>query len=133
MKECIKGQRLNVRKIPGMIYLLVSFIPWITYWSLCGVIDKLGIIVSFAISLILVVKMFYWKGFNLMDLTSLLYLTIALAFTFILNSNIFIERRIFLGYFTLSLMALLSLLIGQPFSALRFVLGFRRSVHYGFP
>jgi len=28
----MEGNRENKRKIPGMLYIFVSFIPWILYW-----------------------------------------------------------------------------------------------------
>ena len=39
------------RKIPGMLYILVSFIPWIVYWTLCGTGNKLGVVIPLVISL----------------------------------------------------------------------------------
>ncbi len=30
------GTMQNKIKIPGMLYIIVSFIPWIVYWILCG-------------------------------------------------------------------------------------------------
>jgi len=41
------------RKIPGMLYILVSFIPWVVYWVMCGTGNRLGVIIPLAISLIL--------------------------------------------------------------------------------
>nr|CAI64103.1 conserved hypothetical membrane protein [uncultured archaeon]CAI64240.1 conserved hypothetical membrane protein [uncultured archaeon]CBH36625.1 conserved hypothetical protein, flavin containing amine oxidoreductase family [uncultured archaeon] len=106
----------NERKIPGMLYILVSFIPWIIYWILCGMGNKLGIVVPLAISLLLVVPQIRKRDFNLMDLTSVLYFSIATAGTFILNLNIFVESSGFLGYSVLFFMALFSLIIKQPWT-----------------
>ena len=39
-------------KIPGMLYMLVSFAPWVVYWVLCGVGNKLGVVIPLAISLL---------------------------------------------------------------------------------
>ena len=106
----------NERKIPGMLYILVSFIPWIIYWILCGMGNKLGIVVPLAISLLLVVPQIRKRDFNLMDLTSVLYFSIATVGTFIFNLYIFMGSSGFLGYSVLFLMALSSLTIKQPFT-----------------
>jgi len=101
------------RKIPGMLYILVSFAPWIVYWVLCGMGNRLGVVISLAISLLLVIPQIHKRDFNLMDVTSLLYFSMATTATFIFNLNIFVEKSGFLGYFTLFLMALFSLIIKQ--------------------
>jgi len=51
-----------------------------------------------------------------MDVTSLLYFSIAATVTFIFNLNIFVEKSGFLGYSVLFLMALFSLIIKQPYT-----------------
>ena len=99
-----------------MLYILVSFAPWIVYWVLCGMGNRLGVIIPLAISLLLVIPQIHKRDFNLMDVTSLLYFSTATAFTFIFNLNIFAEKSGFLGYFALFLMALFSLIIKQPFT-----------------
>ena len=106
----------NNGKMPGMLYILVSFVPWILYWMLCSVGNRLGVAISFAISLILIIPQIRKRDFNLMDIASFLYFSIATIGTFGFNQNTFIENSGFLGYFTLFLMALLSLIIKQPFS-----------------
>lgn len=106
----------NKRKIPGMAYILVSFIPWIIYWVLCGMGNVIGIFAPLVISLLLVVPQIRKWEFNLMDLTSVLYFSIATAGTFILGLNVFVKSSGFLGYLVLSFMALSSLAIKQPFT-----------------
>jgi len=103
-------------RIPGMLYMFVSFIPWIVYWVLSGMGDKLGIVSSFVISLILVAPQIRKKDFNLMDVASLLYFGTATAATFIFDVGMFVENSGFLSYFALFLMALFSLIIRQPFT-----------------
>ncbi len=106
----------NSIKIPGMLYILVSFAPWVIYWVLCGMGNKLGVIIPLAISLILVIPQVHKKDFNLMDLTSFLYFSTATTATFIFNLNIFVEKSGFLGYSALFLMELFSLIIKQPYT-----------------
>lgn len=96
------------KKIPGMAYIIISFIPWIVYWVLCGMENKLGTIIPLAISSLLLIPQIRKGSFNLMDLTSFSYFSVATTGTFIFNLNIFVDSSGFLGYFTLFLMALLS-------------------------
>ena len=103
-------------KIPGMFYILVSFAPWIVYWVLCGMGEMLGITLPLIITLLLIFPQLYKGGFNLMDLTSLLYFSLAVVATTIFNLKIFVERSGFLGYFALFLMALFSLIVKQPYT-----------------
>ncbi|MGC8913057.1 MAG: NAD(P)-binding protein [Thermoplasmata archaeon] len=53
-----------------------------------------------------------------MDITSLLYFSIAAGATSIFKLNIFVEKSGFLGYFVLFLMALISIIIKRPFTLL---------------
>jgi len=105
-----------VRKLPGMLYVLISFTPWVTYWVLCGVGSGLGVALPLLISLILVVHQARKGSSNLMDVVSLIYFSIASAATFIFGLSMFIEKSGFLGYSALSMMAVTSLAIGQPFT-----------------
>jgi all-trans-retinol 13,14-reductase len=104
------------REIPGMLYILVSFTPWIVYWVLCSIGNILGIVIPFVISLLLIAPQIRKWSFNLMDLISTFYFSIAAVGTFIFNLNIFMESSGFLGYFILSIMAFTSLLIRQPYT-----------------
>jgi all-trans-retinol 13,14-reductase len=106
----------NKRKMPGMLYIIVSFIPWIVYWVLCSIGNVLGIVIPFVISLLLITPQIRERSLNLMDLASTLYFSIATVGTFIFNLNIFMKSGGFLGYFILSLMAFTSLLIKQPYT-----------------
>ena len=78
--------------------------------------NELGVIISLAITLLLLIPQIHKRDFNFMDVVSHLYFSTATATTFVFNLNIFVERSGFLGYFTLFLMALISLVIKQPFT-----------------
>jgi Phytoene dehydrogenase and related proteins len=104
------------KRVPGMIYVWVSFIPWSTYWVLCGFGNTLGIIIPFVASLILVALQFLRREFNFMDLFSLIYFGVSLTGTFIFNSRIFMENSGFLGYLALFLMAVSSLSLKRPYT-----------------
>ena len=77
---------------------------------------KAGIIIPLAISFLLIISQVRKRDFNLMDLTSVSYFSIATAGTFVFNLNVFVERSGFLGYSVLFLMAILSLIIKQPYT-----------------
>ncbi|MHA1334106.1 MAG: phytoene desaturase family protein, partial [Candidatus Odinarchaeia archaeon] len=113
MERTVKN---NKRKMPGMLYILVSFIPWILYWVLCGMENSLGVVIPFAVSLILIMPQIRKRDINLMDFSSVLYFTIAVIGTFIFNLTIFIEKSGCIGYFALFLMALFSIIIKQPYT-----------------
>lgn len=106
----------NKKKIPGMFYILVSFIPWIIYWVLCGMENLMGIIIPLVISLLFIIPQIRKQNFNLMDLTSVLYFSIAAVGTFIFNLTIFLKNSGFLGYFVLFFMGLFSLIIKKPYT-----------------
>lgn len=105
-----------MRRIPGMLHILISFIPWITYWILCSRGVKFGVIASLIISSTLVIFRIYKKDLNLMDLTSITYFSLASIGAYFFNLNMFVEKSVVLGYFALFLMALFSLSIKQPFT-----------------
>jgi len=110
------SQKRDSNNIPGMLYILVSFVPWIVYWVLCGIGSILGIITPLIFSIILISLQIIKQSFNLMDLTSILYFSFAFIGTFLLNSNIFLENSGFLGFFVLFLMASISIAIKQPYT-----------------
>jgi all-trans-retinol 13,14-reductase len=106
----------NKRKMPGMLYIIVSFIPWIIYWILCSIRNILGIVIPFVISLFLMIHQIRKRDFNLMDFVSTFYFSIAMVGTFVFNLNVFMESNGFLGYFVLFLMAFSSLIIKWPYT-----------------
>jgi len=99
-----------------MLYMLASFVPWIVYWVLCGMGNLLGIIIPLVIALLLIISQTGKRDFNMMDIVSLSYFGIAAVATFIFDLKVFVEKSCFLGYFTLSLMALSSLIVKKPFT-----------------
>ena len=103
-------------RVPGMIFILVSFIPWIIYWILCGLGLSIGVLISLAVAAILVIHQARLREFNPMDLASLAYFTVASAATYILDFGLFVEKPGFLGYLTLFIMALISIAAGKPFT-----------------
>jgi len=103
-------------RVPGMIFILISFIPWIVYWILCGLGLSIGVLISLVISAILVIYQARLREFNPMDLASLAYFTIASAATYMLDFGLFVEKPGLLGYLALFIMALTSIAAGKPFT-----------------
>jgi len=112
------GPRQSGRRprIPGMVYILLSFIPWVVYWVASGSGSRLGIPAALAISLALLVPQLRTREFNLMDFFSRLYFLAALLGTFVAGSDVFVDRSGLLGYSVLGVMALTSLAIKRPFT-----------------
>ena len=103
-------------RFPGMLYILLSFVPWILYWVLCGIGLRIGILASFIISLLILMPQVQRKEFNLMDVTSLMFFSVGAIAVFIFDLKVFVEKPGFLGYLALFLMAILSLTVKQPFT-----------------
>jgi all-trans-retinol 13,14-reductase len=103
-------------KIPGVLYILISYIPWMVYWVMSGMGNSSGIAIALAISVILIIPQILHKNFNLMDLSSIIYFSVASLSTYLFRINAFIENSGSLGYSVLFIMALFSLLIKQPFT-----------------
>jgi all-trans-retinol 13,14-reductase len=106
----------NNRVISGQLYILISFTPWILYWVLTGFTGELGVFAGFAVSLVITTSQLLRREYNLMDLASITYFSVALIGVFILRIEAFVEESGFLGYFALFLMALFSIVVKQPFT-----------------
>jgi all-trans-retinol 13,14-reductase len=112
----VLDSRRNNLKIPGIVYIFVSFVPWIVYWIVCGFGNAYGIAISLLISLLLLIPQVQKRDFNLMDVVSFTYFLIALIGTFVLKINIFVENSGFLGYVVLFFMASISLVLKKPYT-----------------
>ena len=103
-------------KSPGMRSIARSFMPWCFYWMLQGFGNNIGIIIPFVISLFIILPQIQKNYYNLMDVTAILYFSIVITSTFLLDFEIFVEKSGFISYFALFIMALFSLLIRKPFT-----------------
>jgi all-trans-retinol 13,14-reductase len=95
---------------------LVSFIPWILYWVLTSFVGGLGVVLAFLSSLAIIFIGLFRRDVGLMDIATLIYFVVVFVAVFFFGLNIFIERSGFLGYLALSVMAIFSLVIKQPFT-----------------
>jgi len=106
----------RARRVPGQVYVLVSFAPWILYWVLSGLAGELGITLAFAISLAILAPKLRTGELNLMDSFTVLYFSVALVGTYTLGLGVFHKRSGLLGYLALFLMAVTSIATGRPFT-----------------
>lgn len=117
MVRVFAGDDMDSRvKIPGMAYILLSFLPWIAYWILSGLESGLCIAVPLAIAVLLTAPQAARRELNLMDAWSLLYFMVASVGTYILNTSVFIDESGLLGYTALFIMAVLSLILRKPYT-----------------
>ncbi|NPV54750.1 MAG: NAD(P)/FAD-dependent oxidoreductase [Firmicutes bacterium] len=113
------GKQLRTRKqlrIPGMVHILISFVPWTLYWTLCGVGKPPGVAVGLLVAVLLVIPEAVNMSFNLIDLVSVAFFGAAALVTFGLKSSLFIDNSGFLGYLALFIMAVVSLILKQPYT-----------------
>lgn len=103
-------------KIPGMVYILFSFVPWIIYWSSANTKNIFSIFVPFIVSIILLYPQIKNKDFNLMDIFTFFYFLFALSVSVLIKTEIFYYKSGLFGYFTLFIMALFSIIIKNPYT-----------------
>lgn len=111
-----KEREVNKRKLPSMVYIFISFVPWIIYWVLSDIDNPIGITLGLLLTAILLVPQIINRDFNFMDIVSLLYFSIAFLGWQLFHIDIFIAMSGALGYFTLFLMATVSMVIKKPFT-----------------
>jgi all-trans-retinol 13,14-reductase len=104
------------KRIPGQLCILISFVPWILYWVLSGVVGEAGIVVALATSLLVTAPQLRGKEPNLMDVATTLYFVIAALGAYIFSASMFVERSGFLGYLALFVMAIFSIAVKKPFT-----------------
>lgn len=103
-------------KIPGMLYILISFIPWVVYWSFSNTKNIFSIFIPFIISIFLLYPQIKKRDFNLMDIFTFFYFLTALFASLFTKKEIFYENSGLFGYFTLFMMALFSIIIKNPYT-----------------
>ncbi len=100
----------------GMLWIIVSFLPWIFYWSLTPSLGLTGVIVGLIAASIIFLVGFLGGSVSFMDSFTLAYMALALMVTVSTGVRVFVEQCGFLGYAALSLMAIMSLVLGNPFT-----------------
>ena len=102
--------------MPGMVYILFPFIPWIIYWVFTSLGLSLCILLSLTASLLLLVPQVLKRNFYFIDVFSFFYFLVTSMATFLLGMGFFVEYSGFVGYLALSLMATSSIALGVPFT-----------------
>lgn len=105
------------RKPPAMVFVFVSFIPWILYWTLTGFgYRELG--VAAALLAAIAFNVYRWRKHNLktLEVVTLAFFAVNFLFTDVLGSALFVTYGPILVNGTLALMAWGSLLAGSPFT-----------------
>jgi all-trans-retinol 13,14-reductase len=102
-------------KVKNMIYLTISYIPWIVYWTISADLKPYGGVIALILELILVSIQKSRKNYSFMDLFSALYFIVTIIGAYIVKSDTFIIGDGYIGYASLFVMSILSILIEKPF------------------
>ncbi|MCS7286451.1 MAG: NAD(P)/FAD-dependent oxidoreductase [Anaerolineae bacterium] len=106
-----------VGRIPSTVWIFISFVPWIVYWSLSGPgLVVPGLIVALIVALTLNLYRLRIGNPKLMDAVTLAFFALHFVFTVILRSDLFITHGGVLVYTALALMAWGSLIARNPFT-----------------
>lgn len=105
------------KKLPGMVWVFVGFVPWILFWNLSGPgLWTTAVLAGMIASLTLNAYRWPRRNFKALELITLIYFTVHLIFTAILGSSFFIDYGAILNRLTLAGMAWGTLLAGSPFT-----------------
>ncbi len=105
------------KKLPGMVWVFVGFIPWIVFWILSGSeLWTAAVSAGLIASLILNAYRWHQHNFKALEVITLIYFVAHLTFTEILGSPFFIEYGTILSSFALAGMAWGSLAVRSPFT-----------------
>ncbi|MGD9364443.1 MAG: hypothetical protein PVH87_02020, partial [Desulfobacteraceae bacterium] len=96
--------------------LFILFIPWILYWIFAGLGHEYSVILSLFASLIILIPQLLQKKYGVMNSFSCIFFGIAALFVYGFHNDIFIKKSLLMGNVALLVMAVISLLIMQPFS-----------------
>ncbi|MBE3578247.1 MAG: FAD-dependent oxidoreductase [Limnochordales bacterium] len=105
------------RKMPGMVWIFISFVPWILYWVLSGYgFWTEAVTAGLATSLALNAYRLRQRQAKAMELVTLAFFAAHFAVTVVLGSPLFQAYSAVLVGATLALMAWGTLLAGSPFT-----------------
>jgi putative sterol carrier protein len=100
-----------------MVWTFLAFLPWILYWVLAGMgHTTAAILLGFGVSLAINGYRFAVRKVKILDVVSLVFLSIATLVTLVLRSDFMVFYGGVLSDTTLALMAWGSLIIGNPFT-----------------
>src|SRR5512136_316606 len=101
-------------RIPGMVWTVVAFVPWILYWILAGTgRTTVAVLSGLAVSLAINGYRFAVHKVKILDTVSLLFLAISAFVILVLHSDLLVFYGGMLADSTLALVAWGSLLAGN--------------------
>lgn len=106
----------NKRKRPGMMSLIITFIPWFIYWALSKSGDLVGSAVPICISLLIVIYRIVLKDIKIIDVISCVYFIASAVVVTIFKFGTFNNTLNFYGSSFLLVFILISLVIKKPFT-----------------
>lgn len=102
-------------KFKNMLYLTISYIPWIVYWTISAQLEPYGGVIALILELVLIGLQKAKKDYSFMDVTSVLYFIITIIGNYVLKTDTFIVGDGYIGYAWLFIMSIVSILIKKPF------------------
>lgn len=102
-------------KVKNMIYLTISYIPWIVYWTISANLLPYGGVIALILELILLGIEKSKKNYSFMDLFSTAYFIITIIANYIVKTDMFIVGDGYFGYACLFIMSIVSNLKNRPF------------------
>ena len=109
--------RRRTNRFPSTAWVVVAFVPWISYWLLSGTNMPLyGILVALSASALLNSYRVLTKKIMIMDFVTLLYFVADALSTILLRSTLFLRFGGLLVYLVLCGMAFGSLAVRNPFT-----------------
>lgn len=104
-------------RVPGMVWTILAFAPWILYWVLAGMGNTTAaILLGLGVSLAINGYRFAVRKVKILDVVSLVFLSIATLVTLVLRSDFMVFYGGVLSDTTLALVAWGSLIVGNPFT-----------------
>ncbi len=102
-------------RVPGYIWTLISFTPWIIYWSISSIGIWYGLAFGLAASLIVYIVGIKLGILNTINIFSLGFFA-ATPISLLLGLSILVNYSNFLSYLTLFLASLYTIFRGEPFT-----------------
>ncbi|MBU5316399.1 hypothetical protein KQI30_08960 [Clostridium bornimense] len=102
-------------KTKNMIYLTISYIPWVVYWIISANLLPYGGVIALVLELILIGMERSNQNYSFMDLFSIAYFIITILANYIVKTDMFIVGDGYLGYGWLFIMSIISILRKRPF------------------
>lgn len=103
-------------KIKNMLFLTISYVPWVVYWTISAQLLPYGGGVSLIIELCIIYFMQRKNSaYSFMDGLSAVYFSVTIIAHYVFHLNYFIVGDGYFGYGFLFMMSVLSICIKHPF------------------